>query len=110
MDQPSSYALCRRTTAVTQVAETLHDGPAAQHVCQRRDVFPVLDRFMEGLGELLRYQNGEIGILTFLCAYECPFTVMSPLLFSVTTKPYGFMQNVRTRSSKDLEKYTSFDS
>ena len=50
--------------ALDQVAEALHQHAAGQHVAQRGDVLAVAVGLIEGLGEAVTYQQGEVGVLT----------------------------------------------
>ena len=49
--------------APDQVAEALDDDAAAQHVGQPGDALAVAVGILEGLGEVLGHQQGEVGIL-----------------------------------------------
>ena len=60
------HAAGGRAPAPDQVAEALDDDAAAQHIAQPRDGLAVAITVLEGLGEVLGDQEGEIGILGLL--------------------------------------------
>ena len=55
-----------RPAAADQIAEALNDDTAAQHVAQPGDGFAVTVGIFEGLREVLRHQQGEVGVLGLL--------------------------------------------
>ena len=56
-------ALLVASAAPDQVAEALDDYAAAQHIRQAGDALAVAVAVFKGLGEMLRHQQGEVGIL-----------------------------------------------
>ena len=55
-------ALCR-ASAPYKVAEALDDNAAAQHIGQTCDAFAIAVGVLEGLGEMLCYQKGKVGVV-----------------------------------------------
>ena len=62
-DEGLLHAAGSGTTAPDQIAEPLDDDAAAQHVAQTGDGFAVAVGILEGLGEMLGNQQGEVGVL-----------------------------------------------
>ena len=52
--------------ATDQIAETLHDHTAAQHVAEPGDGFAVAVGVLEGFGEVLGHEQGKVGVLGLL--------------------------------------------
>ena len=59
-------ALVVAAAAAHQIAEALHDDPAAQHIAEPRDAFAIAVAILEGLGKMLADQQGKVGILRAL--------------------------------------------
>ena len=62
-DQALFNALDVAAAAADQIAEALHDDAAAQHVGKTGDGLAVAVGILEGLGEMLGNQQGEVGVL-----------------------------------------------
>ena len=59
-------ALRRRTAAVEKISQPLDNDAAAEDIGQIGDVFAVFDRLVEGLGELLRHEDGKVRVFAAL--------------------------------------------
>ena len=62
-DEALLHPLGRGALATDQVTEPLDDDAAAQHIGQPCDAFTVAVGVLEGLGEMLGHQQGEVGVL-----------------------------------------------
>ena len=84
-----------------QVAEPLDDHAAAQHIGQPGDALAVAVGVLEGLGEVLGHQQGEVGVLRMHGRVLIAVAVDGDDAVGVLVDhraPLGFMQKVRTRS------------
>ena len=62
-DEALGKPLLRAALAANQVAEPLDDDAAAQHIAEPGDALAVAVGVLEGLGEVLGHQQGEVGVV-----------------------------------------------
>ena len=56
------HALFCASAAANEIAETLHNHAAAQHVAEPCNAFTIAVGILEGLGEMLGYKQSKIGV------------------------------------------------
>ena len=65
-DEGILHPLDRGALSADQIAEALHDHTASQHIAQSGNGFTVAVGILEGLGKMLRHQQGKIRIVRLL--------------------------------------------
>ena len=66
-DEGIRHSLVVRTLTADEVAEALYHNSAAEHIREARDALAVAVRILEGMREMLRNEEGEVGVARVLC-------------------------------------------